>query len=172
MKWQDLGETSCSLARTLSVIGDRWTLLILRNAFLRTRRFDAFQKQLGITRHLLAARLKKLVDDGILEKRAYQQRPVRYEYRLTEKGIDLYPVLLSLVTWGDKWMDDGNGPPVQYIHKDCGQITRPRLVCSECDEPVHARNLMPIAGPGAGARKAPAAKEKNRSKKHPEAGSP
>lgn len=97
MKWDDIGTLNCSVARTLAVLGDRWTMLILRNAFLGCRRFDAFQAQLGLTRHVLAERLARLVDDGVLVKRAYQERPPRFEYRLTEKGRDLYPALLALM---------------------------------------------------------------------------
>lgn len=148
MRWDELNTLPCSIARTLSVVGDRWTLLILRNAFMKTRRFDDFHSQLGITKHLLSDRLKKLVAEGVLEKRAYQEKPRRYEYRLTEKGLDLYPVMLSLVAWGDKWMDEGQGAPVQYIHKNCGQLTEPYLVCSECKEPIRPREMQPVPGPG------------------------
>ena len=91
MRWNELSEENCSMARTVSVIGDRWTLLILRDCFLRVRRFEDFQERLGITRPILANRLKKLVDEFVLVKVPYQQRPVRYEYRLTQKGLDLYP---------------------------------------------------------------------------------
>lgn len=148
MKWQDVGEMPCSIARTLSVVGDRWTLLILRNAFLTTRRFDDFQAQLGITRHLLADRLRKLVEFGILKKVAYQDKPERYEYRLTDKGKELYPLLLALVAWGDKWMDEGKGAPLEYRHHRCGQKFRPVMVCSECGEALNPREVTPIAGPG------------------------
>lgn len=148
MKWQDVGEMSCSVARTLSVIGDRWTMLVVRNAFLGTRRFDDFQSTLGMTRHLLADRLARLVEAGVLKKVAYQDRPKRYEYRLTEKGRDLYPVLLSLTAWGDKWLDEGHGPPVEYRHKTCGNKTKPTLVCSECHEPLDPREVLPTPGPG------------------------
>ena len=104
MRWNDIGGITCSVARTLSVVGDRWTLLILRDAFLRTRRFEDFQAHLGMTRHRLADRLAKLVEHGVFERVRYQERPERYEYRLTEKGRDLYPVIVSLVGWGDRWM--------------------------------------------------------------------
>ena len=97
MRRDEIGEVPCSVARTLSVIGDRWTLLVLRDAFLRTRRFEDFQRQLGVTRHLLADRLKKLVAEDILLKVRYQEKPARCEYRLTRKGRDLHPVIVSLV---------------------------------------------------------------------------
>ena len=148
MKWQDVGAMPCSIARTLSVVGDRWTLLILRNAFLATRRFDDFQSQLGMTRHLLADRLRKLVDEGVLKKVAYQDKPERYEYRLTDKGKELYPLLLALVAWGDKWMDEGKGAPVEYQHHRCGHKFRPVMVCSECGEPLNPREVTPMMGPG------------------------
>src|SRR5919112_1114607 len=92
----------CSIARALEVLGDRWTLLVIRDAFLGLRRFDDFQRDLGIARNVLADRLGRLVDEGILERHAYQERPERFEYRLTEKGADLWPVLISLMKWGDR----------------------------------------------------------------------
>jgi DNA-binding HxlR family transcriptional regulator len=108
MKWDALEEEPCSLARTIGVIGDRWSLLILRECFLRTRRFEGFQSALGITRHLLAERLKKLVRQGVLRRIPYQEAPKRHEYILTQKGLDLYPVMMALVHWGDTHMvDDG-----------------------------------------------------------------
>ena len=106
MKWDALEEEPCSLARTVAVIGDRWSLLILRECFLRIRRFDEFQSSLGITRHLLADRLKKLVRFGVLRKIPYQEAPKRYEYILTQKGLDLYPIIMSIVHWGNIHMVD------------------------------------------------------------------
>ena len=133
----------CSVARTLSVIGDRWTLLVLRDAFLRTRRFEDFQRQLGVTRHLLAGRLRKLVEAGILERVRYQEKPARDEYRLTEKGRDLYPVIVALLRWGDRWMSDESGPPLTLMHKACGHTMHPTLVCPDCGEPIGARDVAP-----------------------------
>ncbi|MFL9863712.1 helix-turn-helix domain-containing protein [Paraburkholderia fungorum] len=150
MKWNDVGTMQCSVARTLAVIGDRWTMLILRNAFLGMRRFEAFQSQLGLTRHVLAERLARLVDEGVIVKKPYQDRPVRFEYRLTEKGLDLYPVLLALTAWGDRWKDDGNGPPMVLRHRTCGHVIRPLTVCSECGEPLDPREIEPQRGPGWG----------------------
>lgn len=148
MRWEDMQEEVCSVARTLSVIGDRWTLLVLRDAFLRTRRFEEFQKNLGIARHRLSERLKKLVEQGVMVKVQYQSSPARYEYRLTEKGIDLYPIIMMMVSWGDKWMDDGNGAPMIYKHKRCNQYFTPVISCSECGEPLNARDVSPQHGPG------------------------
>ncbi|WP_022976055.1 winged helix-turn-helix transcriptional regulator [Nevskia ramosa] len=148
MKWGELDGISCSVARSLAIVGDRWTILILRNAFLRTRRFDDFQAQLGITRHLLANRLAKLVKLGVMSKVAYQERPPRYEYRLTEMGRDWYSVQLALVAWGDKWLAGAAGPPLEFVHQTCGHKFRPVTVCSECREPLDIREITPIAGPG------------------------
>lgn len=147
MRWNEIGDVPCSVARTLSVIGDRWTLLVLRDAFLRTRRFEDFQRHLGVTRHLLADRLRKLVASGILDKVAYQQRPVRHEYVLTPKGRDLYPVIVSLVSWGDRWMAGEEGPPLALVHKGCGHRMSPALVCPECGEPVGPRDVTAELGP-------------------------
>jgi DNA-binding HxlR family transcriptional regulator len=148
MKWTELDTQPCSIARSLSVVGDRWTMLILRSAFLRTRRFDDFQQQIGMTSHLLSNRLTKLVKLGVMEKKPYQERPVRYEYKLTEQGRDLYPVLLVLVAWGDKWLDGDKGPPLEYVHHNCGHKFQAVTVCSECREPIDPRVVTPHAGPG------------------------
>jgi DNA-binding HxlR family transcriptional regulator len=140
MRWKEVGETHCSVARTLSVIGDPWTLLILRDVFLGIRRFDDFQSRLNVTRHLLSDRLKKLVQAGILRREPYQERPVRYEYRLTEKGHELFPVLMALVQWGDRWMSGNEAPPLTLTHRPCGHVMTPIMVCPHCQTPVVARD--------------------------------
>jgi DNA-binding HxlR family transcriptional regulator len=147
MRWRDIGEQTCSIARTLSVIGDRWTMLILREAFLRTRRFEEFQAHLGATRHVLADRLQKLVEHGIFERAQYQERPPRYEYKLTDKGRDLYPVIVSLVGWGDKWMAGDDGPPIELVHKACGHQMIPVHACPQCGAAVTARDIAARPGP-------------------------
>ena len=147
MRWNDIGEMTCSVARTLSVVGDRWTLLILRDAFLRTRRFEEFQAHLGMTRHRLADRLGKLVEHGIFERVRYQERPERYEYRLTEKGRDLYPVIVSLVGWGDRWMAGTAGAPIELVHRDCGHVMAPVFTCPHCHQSVTARDVTAQPGP-------------------------
>jgi DNA-binding HxlR family transcriptional regulator len=129
----------CSIARSLELIGERWTLLIVRDVFRGQRRFDALQKDLGIARNVLANRLDRLVEEEILVKRQYQDRPPRYEYFLTEKGIDLWPVLVSLVKWGDKHEPGGDGPPVVVRHKACGGEIDDHFTCGECGERVWAR---------------------------------
>jgi len=149
MKWNTLEEQSCSVARTIAVIGDRWTLLILRECFLRVRRFEDFQDKLGITRHLLAARLKKLVRFGVLRRAPYQESPKRHEYILTQKGLDLYPISMAIVHWGDVHMVDERGRPVLHRHKTCGKFFDPVMVCSECAEPLRAREVAVQRGPGA-----------------------
>jgi DNA-binding HxlR family transcriptional regulator len=144
VRWSEIGDQRCSVARTLSVIGERWTMLVLREAFLRTRRFDDFQRRTGAPRPILADRLRVLVDHDILERRPYGNHPDRFEYRLTEKGIDLYPVIVSLLTWGDRWMPDDDSPPVRLRHKRCGHVTHPELACPECGDWVAARDMSAI----------------------------
>ena len=146
MRWDDIDKQVCSVARSLSVVGERWTMLIIRDAFLGTRRFDQFQSNLGITRHRLSERLGKLVDAGVLVKVPYNERPLRHEYRLTRKGLGLYPVLMSLAHWGDEWMDKGEGAPLEYVHQNCGQKTQPTLTCSECHEPLRPEEVTPRLG--------------------------
>jgi DNA-binding HxlR family transcriptional regulator len=149
MKWAALEEEECSLARTVAVIGDRWTLLVLRECFLRVRRFDEFQERLGIARHLLADRLKKLVRFGVLRRVPYQDSPKRHEYILTARGLDLYPVVMAIVHWGDVHMGDERGRPLLHRHKTCGRDFDPVMVCSECGEQLRAREVETRPGPGA-----------------------
>ncbi|HEX2028302.1 MAG TPA: helix-turn-helix domain-containing protein [Nitriliruptorales bacterium] len=131
----------CSVARTLDVIGDHWSLLIIRDAFYGLRRFDDFQRDLGIARNILSDRLNRLVDHGVLERHLYEERPPRHEYRLTDKGGDLLPVILAMMTWGDRWEAD-DGPPVTLTHVSCGHVTRPRVTCSECGEELRTSDLQ------------------------------
>ncbi len=138
----------CSVARTVEVVGERWTMLILREAFLGVKRFDQMQRDLGIARNILSDRLGKLVAQEILEKRRYSERPERFEYRLTAKGRDLYPIVVTLMQWGDRHAAGPGGAPVELVHEPCGQLTHPQLVCDTCGEPVHALNVHPAAGPG------------------------
>ncbi|KZX59013.1 transcriptional regulator [Halioglobus sp. HI00S01] len=147
MRWDEIDKQVCSVARALSVIGERWTMLIIRDAFLGTRRFDQFQSNLGITRHRLSERLGKLVEAGVLVKVPYSERPLRHEYRLTRKGLGLYPVLMSLAAWGDEWMDNGEGAPMEYVHQRCGRQTHAVMTCSECGEALRPEEVMPSVGP-------------------------
>jgi DNA-binding HxlR family transcriptional regulator len=141
MRWSQIGDQDCSVAKTLSVIGDRWTMLVLREAFMRTRRFDDFQRATGAPRPVLSSRLAALVDEGVLERVPYGANGARHEYRLTEKGLDLYPVIVSLLSWGDRWMPDESGPPVELRHKGCGSVMHPDLACPECGEWLDARDV-------------------------------
>jgi DNA-binding HxlR family transcriptional regulator len=125
----------CSIAGTLEIIGDRWTILILRDAFRGVRRFDEIQQDLGIARNVLAERLAKLVANGVLEKRKYQDRPARYEYRLTTKGVDLSPALVALMRWGDKHLAGDKGPTV-LVHDQCGTPLDQTFICWHCDATV------------------------------------
>jgi len=133
-------DENCSVARTVEHIGERWTMLILRDAFYGIRRFDDFQASLGIARNILTKRLNTFLSAGIMRKEQYQERPPRYEYRLTEKGRDLVPLLTSLLAWGDRWEADAE-PPVRLIHTDCGNEMHATVVCSECRAEINAFNL-------------------------------
>ncbi len=135
---------TCSIARTLELVGERWALLALREVFLGVRRFDAIQRNTGAPRDILSARLRKLLSAGLLERRQYQERPARFEYRLTEAGRDLLPVLLTLMDWGDKHLAEGE-PPLTYRHR-CGADFKPVLVCQACGEPVTRRDLTVAPG--------------------------
>jgi DNA-binding HxlR family transcriptional regulator len=141
VRWRDVGTLDCAVARTLSVIGDRWTLLVLRDAFLGVRRFEAFRASLGLSRHRLADRLAKLVKHGVLRRERYQDRPPRFEYRLTEKGIELYGVIATIAGWGDKHMSGRKGPSVERVHRACGHATALRLACDHCGAAVTARDM-------------------------------
>jgi DNA-binding HxlR family transcriptional regulator len=130
----------CSVARSLELIGERWTLLILRDVFRGIRRFDDIQRGLGVARNVLQSRLERLVEHGILERRRYQERPERFEYRLTEAGIDLWPVLVALLQWGDRHCAP-DGPPVVLEHRGCGGELDDRRICLKCGTPLQARDV-------------------------------
>ncbi len=136
----------CSIARSLEVIGERWTILIIRDAFLGVRRFDDFQRSLGVARNVLQGRLERLVEGGILERVRYQERPERYEYRLTEMGIDLWPVVVSLLSWGDKHLAP-DGPAVILEHRDCGGRVNDHRICDKCGAILGPRDVKPRRGP-------------------------
>ena len=138
---------NCSVAGALEIVGEWWTFLVLRDAFLGVRRFEDFQRRLGIARNVLSNRLQTLVDAEILERRLYQEHPARYEYRLTEKGIDLWPVLMALTRWGDKYVAE-NGPPVLIEHKNCGGAVDDHLMCERCGAALGARDVWVSEGPG------------------------
>ncbi len=147
MRWNEIDTMTCSIARTLSVVGDRWTMLIIRDVFLGIRKFESIQHDLGLTPHRLSDRLRKLVRDGILVRVPYEKRPRRFEYRLTEKGIDLYPLIVVMVEWGDRWMAGRGGVPVELVHRPCGHTIRPELICPDCGSKIDAREMSARPGP-------------------------
>ena len=138
---------ACAIGAALEHLGDRWTLLVLREAFFGVRRFEELRRNTGAARNILADRLARLVDAGILRREQYSERPPRDEYRLTEKGLDLYPVLITLANWGTKWGDFTLGPAVSLQHKACGAIVQPTLTCPECGEAIDARSMRVVPGP-------------------------
>ncbi|MEB3370040.1 winged helix-turn-helix transcriptional regulator [Saccharopolyspora mangrovi] len=137
----------CSIARTLEIVGERWTLLIIRDVQLGLRRFEEFQESLGIARNVLTNRLSKLVDDGLLVRVCYQERPARYEYQLTGKGKDLLTAVVSLMHWGDEHAENPAGPPRIVSHAGCGGDVREQLVCTECGKAVGQDAILMLPGP-------------------------
>ena len=141
---------ACSIARTLDVIGEPWSPLILRNVYVGISRFDQIQQSLDISRKVLTERLKWLVENDVLERREYSSRPPRHEYTLTAKGLELCDLLLVMVRWGDRWTAGEAGPPVLYRHHACGEISHVDLRCSTCGQPMHASDVDVLPGPGSG----------------------
>jgi DNA-binding HxlR family transcriptional regulator len=139
---------NCSIAKSLELIGERWTMLIVREVFRGNRRFDTMASHLDIARNVLTARLTRLVEEGVLVKVRYQERPERFEYRLTEKGIDLWPVIVALLQFGDAHYAP-EGPPVELIHKDCGGRVDAHRICDACGKRLTARDVTGRPGPGA-----------------------
>jgi DNA-binding HxlR family transcriptional regulator len=152
MEKTSFAEMRCSLARGLDLIGDWWSPLIIRDLFLDVVRFDELVEDLGISRNLLTRRLKSLAEKGVIERTVYQQRPPRYEYRLTEAGRDLVPAILALTAWGDRWARPKEGSPILFVHKTCGHKFLPQVFCSACRETIAADTVTPIPGPGGAAQ--------------------
>lgn len=148
MKRTTFDQMPCSVAQALEIIGEWWTPLILRDAFLGVTRFGDFQERLGIARNVLTTRLDALVEHGVLTRVPYQDHPVRYDYRLTEKGRDLWLVVAALREWGDRW-EAPDGPPVEVVHRSCGHPTHIVPTCSECGERLELADLRARRGPGA-----------------------
>jgi DNA-binding HxlR family transcriptional regulator len=140
---RDYPSQYCPVASTLEIIGERWTILILRDVFLGIRRFEELQRSLGVARNILQARLERLVEYGILVKRPYQERPLRHEYRLTEKGADLWPVLVSLVQWGDRYAIEGERPMILQ-HRGCGGEIDDRRRCTSCGADVTVTEALAL----------------------------
>jgi DNA-binding HxlR family transcriptional regulator len=151
MQRTQFGEMTCSIARTADVIGEPWSPLIVRNIYIGISRFDQLQQSLGISRKVLAERLRWLTENGVLERREYASKPPRYEYVLTAKGLELFEVLMVMVRWGDKWLAGEAGPPVLYRHRACGEISHVELHCAECGKPMSATDIDVLPGPGSAA---------------------
>jgi DNA-binding HxlR family transcriptional regulator len=142
-------DQNCSIARTLEVIGERWTLLVIRDALFGLTRFDEFRMSLGIATNVLTARLDRLVSEGLLERRAYRTRPERHEYVLTDKGRELAPALLMLMRWGDRHYTAPGGPPRLAVHAECGGALGEDFRCRRCEEHVDLPHIEFLQGPGA-----------------------
>jgi DNA-binding HxlR family transcriptional regulator len=148
MQRTDFAEMTCSIARSLAVAGEPWSPLVLRDVWVGINRFDDLQRDLGISRKVLAERLKHLVEEGMLDRRRYSERPARYEYVLTRKGFEFVDVLIVMAQWGDRWTAGEAGPPVLRRHRACGEITRVELRCETCGEPVTSADVDVEPGPG------------------------
>jgi len=148
MKRTPFAQWPCSVARCVDLLGDWWTPLVLREAFYGVRRFDEFAGTLGIGRNVLTQRLNRLVDEGLLDKVPYQERPLRHEYRLTDKGRDFFPVIAAMIRWGDRWLASDDGPPVLLHHTACGQVTEAAVVCAQCRQPLALNEIRVSLGPG------------------------
>jgi len=148
MRQTSFSEMHCSLARSLELVGDWWSPLILRDLGIGPRRFDELADDLGISRNLLTARLAGLIDAGVVARTLYQEHPRRYRYQLTAAGSELVPVMMALTAWGDRWATPEGGPPVRYRHRDCGQIFTPTVCCSSCGQPVADDDVDLLPGPG------------------------
>jgi DNA-binding HxlR family transcriptional regulator len=146
----DFGAMHCSLARTLDVVGESWTPLVLRDLYLGVDRFDDLVRDLGVSRALLARRLEKLVEHGIVAKERYQDRPPRHRYRLTAAGLDLVPALMAMMAWGDRHRAP-DGAPMTLTHDRCGHAFAPVVACGECGGGIDAREVTTSPGPGAAA---------------------
>ncbi len=138
----------CSVAQCLEIVGEWWSLLIVRDAFLGVTRFDQFQERLGISRNVLNQRLNRLVEAGVMHRVPYSDHPPRHDYKLTDKGRDLWPVINSMRQWGDHYAAP-SGPPLQIVHKACGNVTEAVLRCSCCGGDLSAREVRAVRGPGA-----------------------
>jgi DNA-binding HxlR family transcriptional regulator len=146
---RDYPGLDCSVAKALEVIGERWSLLIVRAVMHGDRRFGEMQGSLGIARNVLSARLERLIEEDILERRAYQESPPRYEYFLTEKGLDLWPALIALLNWGERYSPGPDGVRRLIVHKECGGEVSERGICESCGKVLHARDAKEVPGPGA-----------------------
>jgi len=145
MERKSFSTMDCSIAQCLEVVGEWWSLLIIRDVFLGFHRFEQFQRRLGISRNILQARLESLVEHGVLDRVPYSEHPPRFEYRLSDKGRDLWPVITTMRQWGDRHAAP-KGPPVTVRHRECGEISHLHLACDHCGETVTARDVS-VVGP-------------------------
>lgn len=152
MKRTSFDSWPCSIARTVDLLGDGWTLLVLREVFYGESRFEGFIDSLGIARNTLTDRLRRLENAGLLQRRPYQSEPVRHEYLPTDKGRDFFGVLAAINAWGDRWLTDDTGVPVVMHHTACDHDTQAKVVCSSCGEPLHHQEVTVRTGPGYPAR--------------------
>ncbi|MGH2864829.1 MAG: winged helix-turn-helix transcriptional regulator [Solirubrobacteraceae bacterium] len=149
MLGNDYKSQVCSIAGALEVVGERWSLVIVRDIFLGLRRFDEIQSDLGIARNVLQTRLTRLLERGVIERRAYREHPPRFEYLLTEKGVDLWPTIVALMKWGDRHCPPAAGPPVLLEHRGCGGTIDDHRVCERCGARLCAHDARALPGPGA-----------------------
>lgn len=148
MQRTDFSEMSCSIARSLAAAGEPWSPLVLRDVWVGIKRFDDLQRDLGVSRKVLAQRLKHLVEEGMLERRAYCERPVRHEYVLTAKGSEFVDVLMAMAAWGDRWTAGEAGPPAVRRHRACRQLTQVEMHCTACGEVLRSADVDVEPGPG------------------------
>ncbi|MEZ5229887.1 MAG: helix-turn-helix domain-containing protein [Acidimicrobiales bacterium] len=148
MKRTDTSDWPCTIARSAALLGDHWNLLLIRQACLGTRRFDDFQQELGIGRNILTRRLTLLVDEGLMTRVEYSEHPPRSEYRLTDKGRDVFPILAAMAAWGDRWLVGPEGTPLILHHTSCDHDMQAVVVCDQCDEPIDVRAVTASHGPG------------------------
>jgi DNA-binding HxlR family transcriptional regulator len=152
MQRSSFREMNCSIGQSLEVVGEWWSLLIIRDAFFGVTRFDEFHERLGIARNVLNQRLSHLVDEGVFERIAYNEHPPRFDYVLTDQGRDLWPVVVALRQWGDRWRAP-DGPPLQLVHGECGHIAELVPVCAHCGDVVGPTDVSVVAGPGDATKK-------------------
>jgi DNA-binding HxlR family transcriptional regulator len=149
MQKTSFADMHCSLGRTLELVGDWWSPLILRDLALGLSRFDELAEDLGISRNLLTMRLNAMVEGGVISRERTSSSSTRHRYALTTKGRDLIPIFAALTAWGDKWATPEHGPPIYFGHRDCCERTQPQVCCSACQQPIHPDDLTMHAGPGA-----------------------
>lgn len=148
MRRASFSDMNCSVARSLEYVGEWWTLLIVRDALFGITRFEEFQQRLGIARNILAKRLDTLVEAGVLERQPYDESRERYDYVLTDKGRDLWPVLVAIRQWGDEWISGPGHEPVTMLHTRCGTLITAHLACDHCGERLEASDIRNRPGPG------------------------